>query len=479
MPAETPTALRSPRWLTVCALLPVVLLFAGVVVGPVWLEAARHCFSHYDFGIYVQALARISLDDLNPWLSGRQVRIFNDHFDPVLLLAVPLASVLTPPHAALVVETLFVGLSIAPLVWLHAQGRLGLRALVLLGAMLLLNISTVNAVRFPIHPTTWAMLPMVWLGVALHVRRPGWVLASLVLLFACKEEFPFVGVVLAAGLWLRGERRLALQVGALSVAWLVFAFGLRPWLFGPTQRYAHRMVLGLDEGPLDFLRTRLTARGALSHVGTMLLLFLPVGLWAWRKRLKPDWLLLALLLPPLAVRFLGMAWKGHYGAPLMAGLIVALVPLVAARRPPGWVLAATGLLLVTTNESSLREIARAHPGLERSGNLCPGDEGRLASIRQGLDHLTAHPDGKVLLGGNLLASIPTRDELYTVGGPQKPGAHVYDYVLVEKPGHGETFPASHARIGELISLWRAQEGTRVYIDDAHVFFAQGRFTAAH
>lgn len=215
-----------------------------------------------------------------------------------------------------------------------------------------------------------------------------------------------------------------------------------------------------------------------SRLGSMVLLFVPVAVWAWRERLKPDWLLLALLLPMLGIRFLGMTWRLHYGAPVMAAALMVLLPLLAARRVPAWVLLATGVLLVTTNESNLRGALRTLRG-EAFPAHCPADPARLASVKQGLELIAHAPEGKVPLGGNLLAHLAARDEVYTVGGLQHPGAHEYAYVLVEKPPHGDPYPATRERLAELLTLWRAQPGAEVLRDDGWVFLARGRFTAAH
>jgi hypothetical protein len=460
------------------ALVGVCAAYWGLVIAPVWIRAAHYCFAHYDLGIYTQALARLSLTELNPWLTGRQVFIFNDHFDPVLFLARPFGAGLAQPWAGLAAEALFVFLGAAPLVWLAAKGRLGAGALGLACAMLLLNSGTVTALGFPIHPTAWAVLPLVWLGVALHLGRRGMALGALVLLFACKEEFPFVGVMLAAGLAWRGERRFALQVGVLTAAWLVLVFAVRPWLMGPTLGYGSGLFEGADAGLWPWLQARLTAPGMASRVGSMLLLFTPLSLWAWRERKGPDGMLLSLLVPMLAIRFLGMKWRFHYGAPLMAGAVVAWLPLLASRPLPVWVALATSAILVGTNEIPLRTAFQVFTRADAFPAVCPGQPERLASVRRGLELLAAHPEGRALLSGHLLAHIPGRDEVYTVGGPQPEGL-AYRYVLVEKPPHGDAYPASAERVGELIAHWRLQEGTQVLRDDAHVFLAQGRFTLGH
>ncbi|MFP2909741.1 DUF2079 domain-containing protein [Pyxidicoccus sp. 3LFB2] len=469
-----PGARLSRRMLGALGLALPFIVWMGLVVLPIWLQSVHGCFSHYDLGIYTQALARLSLDDPNPWLSARQIRIFNDHFDPVLWLARPLVGVLSPMWAALVAEALLVLLATAPLLWLHAKGRLDRTSTALLCALLLLSPSAVDAVMFPIHPTTWSMLPFILLGLAFHFRKDALLVGSLVLLFACKEEFPYVGIMLALALWLRGDRRLAVGVLVLSVAWLAFVIGVRP-KFGPVVDYGERLKRGLQAGFVPFLVERLSPRH-LSRVGTFLLLLLPLGIWAWRERLRPDWKWLLVLLPMLGIRFLGMAWRHQYGAPLIAAVVVALVPLLFARRLPAWVLATTGLLLVTTNESNLRQLVRTLASPSTYPPMCPGNPDRLASVNRAVEFLATHREGKALLGGNLVTPLASRDEVYAVGGPQSDLQLVYDWVLVEKPPLGNIQPVPPEYVGALVARWRTQEGAEIIIDDAHVFLARGRFT---
>ncbi|NVJ23895.1 MULTISPECIES: DUF2079 domain-containing protein [Myxococcus] len=467
---------RVRQWLEWLALPLVVLVWMVFVVAPVWIQAAHACFPHFDLGIYTQALARMSLADPNPWLSARQVYIFNDHFDPILWVARPLVAVLPPMWAVLVVEALFVLLTVAPLVWLNARGLLSRAATVLLAALLLLSPSAVEALRFPIHPTTWSALPLVLTGLAFHLRRKGLLLVSLILLLACKEEFAFGGLMLTVALLLRGERRLAVGVGALSLVWLAGVYGLRPWLMGPTEDYGVRLKLGLDEGLLHYLSLRL-APVHLSRIGTLFVLLLPLSVWAWRERLRPDWAWLMVLLPMLGIRFLGMAWRFHYGVSLMAAALMGFVPILRARRPPAWVLVCTGLILLISNEPNFRKLtltlvsSRTYPG------QCPGAPDRLASISRGVDVLAQHSEGMALLGSNFVSLLAGRNEIYAVGGPQPDDGRVYEWVLVEKPPHGDVWPLTAERVKELIDEWRADAGTHIIIDDANVFMARGRFTA--
>ena len=253
-------------------------------------------------------------------------------------------------------------------------------------------------------------------------------------------------------------------------------FGRSGWT-GETVDYRTRLMPTPGQGLGGYLAERLAPKH-LRRIGTLLAVFIPVALWAWRQKWKPDQVWLSLLLPMIGIRFLGMAWRDQYGAPLMAAAALTLLPLLLQRRPPAWVLIATGLLLFTTNDNLFRNARRAVFTPEVHPEECPATAPRLASLQRAWDVLAANPGGKVLLEGNLVANVAERDDIYMVGGPQPDDVHVYDLVLVEKPPRGNVRPITRERMEELITLWRSQPGTQVIIDDANVFLARGRFTAA-
>ena len=460
------------------ALPALVIAFAVIAVLPVWRAARLYCFHNYDLGIYSQALALLSPGNLNPWISGRQLHIFNDHFDPIILLAAPWTRLLPAWQVALLVESVLVALSVVPVWWLWRRGRLSASAAGLLSALVLLGPTTLSALRFPVHPTTWAMLPITWLVAALLERRTVLMLVALNLLFACKEEFPFVGLVLGVALLYRREWRPMAWVLALSVAWLALDFAVRPALLGPTEAYGPGLFAGVASHPWTYLVERLFAKGAASRIGSILVVIAPLALFAWRTRRQPDWLVVSLLLPMLAIRFLGMAWRFHYGAPVGAVAIMAFVPVLGTARVPRWLVVATTVLLISANVHNLRFTAKMW-GLPSNAppRHCPADPARIAALDVAVNHLVTAPPGPALVEGNLVAHLAARPDVYMVGGLQREASTPYRYVLVEKPPHGDPYPMTGKRIEELLPRWR-QEAQSTYRDDVHLFFAAGKFTTS-
>ncbi|HEY1088916.1 MAG TPA: hypothetical protein VGE37_14530, partial [Archangium sp.] len=96
---ERPSPRQLIAWFCTWAAAQVLL-----VTGPIWLRASAFGFSNYDLGIYSQALARLAIDPPNPWLSGRQIHVFNDHFDPILFLVAPFTRLFPAAQVGLAME---------------------------------------------------------------------------------------------------------------------------------------------------------------------------------------------------------------------------------------------------------------------------------------------------------------------------------------------------------------------------------------
>ena len=449
-----------------------------LVTIPTWLRARSFGFSNYDLGIYSQALARLARDPPNPWLSGRQIHLFNDHFDPILFLLAPFARLFPSVEVGLVVESLCAVLALLPLAWLAREGKLSLRALWLFGAMLTLHPGVAWALGFPFHPTTWAMAPMAWLLAALILERWRVTLFALGLLLACKEEFPFVGLALSPFLFLRAPRRVAWSFVSISAAWGLFALVIRPRVLGEVMPYASLPFRGLEDGIGAFLSTRLTA-SALGTMGDLLVSFVPLLGWlAWeRARSSPvsptrsEGLLLLALVPMLGIRFLSVAWRDHYGAVVIAAAVLGLAALVQTRVVPWLVLISTLALLLINDEVLLRRELKAWSGARgwAASTGCEDEPGRAAAVRAAVEKVR-DVKGPLFVSGNLVAWLAERDDVYAFGGPQ-PDTLLPRAVLLERPPCGDTWARPLDERQALFTQWRSRTDVTVLVDDAFSFAA--------
>ena len=480
---ERPSPRQLIAWFCTWAAAQVLL-----VTGPIWLRANAFGFSNYDLGIYSQALARLAIDPPNPWLSGRQIHVFNDHFDPILFLVTPFTRLFPAAQVGLVMEGCCALLALGALAWLSWNGRLGLRALWLLGGLMTFSPGVTQALGFPFHPTTWAMAPMAWVLAAALLERWRVMLVALIILLACKEEFPFVGLALVPFLWLHAPRKITWIVLTLSAAWGLVALVLRPRLLGDVMPYASQPFRGLEDGVGAFFATRFSAK-ALAGMGELVLAFIPSMLLlkpglsepvedgpttkprvpAVLDKLGQTGALLITLIPMLGIRFLSVAWRDHYGAVVVSAAVLALAGIIGRKAIPWWVLISTLILLLAGNELLLRRDVRALTGQHGWGASagCTDAPGRAPAIRAALSRVRAEP-GPLFVSGNLLPWLAERDDVYAFGGPQ-PASVAPRVVLLEKPPCGDTWAQS---LDERQATLAAFRDADVLLDDAHVFAAR-------
>jgi uncharacterized membrane protein len=439
----------------------------ALVTLPTWFRAHGFGYSNFDFGIYSQALAHLSTNAPNPWLSGRQIHVFNDHFDPILIFPAFFTRFLPAAEVGLLTEGLCAGLSLVPLAWLAREERLSQSAVWLCGALLTFHLGVTRALGFPFHPTTWAMAPMAWLMASLILERWRIAWVALVLLMACKEEFPFVGLALSVYVFLRAPRRWAWAFLATSVSWGFAALILRPRLLGDVMPYATQPFQGWSQDVGAFLMQRLTAP-TLTDIGNLVVAFIPPWAYVLTRRQYPTHLtwLMAALAPMLAIRFLARAWGDHYGAVVVSALVFSLAALLGQQRIPQWVIALTILVLGLTNESLLRRDVRALLGTQRwaSSAGCTDSPERQTAVAAAVSTMRSAP-GPLLVSGNLVPWLAERSDVYAFGGPQPLGL-VPRSVLLERPPCGDTWGMPLAAREALFARWLTEPG--VQVNDAHV-----------
>lgn len=457
----------------------IALAYLGSVTFHVLARTGLECFPYYDLGIYAEGAYHWSLADPNPWLSGRYIKLFCDHFDPVVVLMAPFVRALPVPFGTIFFEALALLSCLLPLMWLFVRGALTLSGASLLAMLMLFHPGSVTAANYPIHPTTWALAPWVWMVAALELQRYGVAVVAFVLLMACKEEFPFVALMLAPLLWRRGVRAHAVTTLALAGMWLGFVYGLRPVLLGPVEGYAAVPFAGLLKNPWAYLVERVTQAGLYERLPLLLVPFLPLGAWlAWTARTALRLSYLALATPTEALRVLSQQWFHQYHAVTAAALGMSFVPALRRRTVPTGVFVLSAAVLVAVNIKVVRNTLNLFvPSLVTSkyDAWCPNEPGRLASLRAGRRLVRARAGSRMLIGMNLLPRLVNLRHTFAPRGPPAEQPNSYDVVFFEKPPHGMDWPIERDDIAASIDAWRAQPDTHILLDDAYAFVAEGQF----
>lgn len=462
-----------------------LIVFCGVfllihILGfelPIWLNVGRYLHPNFDLGIYSQAIYLLDIDNLNPYLSVRHINLINHHFEPILLVAAPLANVVTPAYVGMAIEYLFILGAAGSTLYFSRRHGLCIWYGLSLALILVVNAGTTSAINIPFHPTTWAILPMTLLVFAMLKEHKFGIFASLTFLFMFKEEFPFVGVILAVAYYCKRKPGFATLLFIWTILWLVFDYMIRPPLFGIRTDFAWRIIGPLVNDPvgrLNYLLAEVDFQRLIAFSSPIL----PLVIIAWRKGSRPRWDILALMLPLLGIRFLGSAWRFHYLAvivPLLFGLLgSSLEPKARDWAQPlqkafVWVV----ILILITNAHPIKRNVRILAGTIGISREAV-DPDRIHAIGEGMSYLLSNTRGKVLAQGNLLPLMITRPDIYQVRGPQPDEISDYRFVFVEKPPNGDPWPIEHSDYDQCIAIWRDAAST-IILDNQYIFLAEGVF----
>jgi hypothetical protein len=444
------------------------LLFA-VFIFLVWMpvEAAwqSFCFNNYDLGIYSQAIKLLSFSDSNPWLSTRDVFLFNDHFDPILFLLVPLKGLLPPGLLAIRMEMLALLAAACSPLWLWKKGLLSKELSWTCAGMILFGPMTLDAAFYPAHPGTWSLAPLSWMFAFLMSGNFGWSLLMFVFTLACKEEYPFVGMAVGLILWFKGNKRSGSAFLGVSFIWAFIVFVIRPRVMGPSSMYTDA-VSGLQG-----LSMLLAGEGSGILFQRLMELSLPilVMFYAARKfNLKWFTVPVAVLLILFAVRLAGGFWGNHRSAPL--SVAATFVIAFAWRNLPITRMRMTIFILIMA--------VLSFPSLELGTRMwrgkafkkhCPSDAVRLSEINESLKILRDRGLGAVLAQGNL---IPPAVDLKGIAHLGATRGEKFRFLWTEKRSTRNTWPLSPEEFSSIEAKWRHDQDVKILIDGTEILLLE-------
>jgi uncharacterized membrane protein len=449
----------------------------------------NHCHPYYDLGIYGEALRLIQWNNLNPFIPGRFIHIFNDHFDPILIPFSFFERFLPGPLLGTTVEWLSIALCWFPIRHLYQKQKINFNTAVFSYAFIVLNHAMVDALFRPFHPTTWACLPLLCSLSFYYLKNYRAMLISIILLFSCREEFPLVGIMLGLVLLFTKEKKWGLITLISSLIWALFAFKIRPLIFaGDFSNYGGTLIQSFINNPLAQIKSLFEIGTIRMFLARTIPLLLIINFSAVKKHFPHLILAFIITSPIFGIRFASNSWGFHYGtAPVIALwfiLLPALNESLTMTSPPmnQWRIRISWSFLIIT---FLTPVTKnnwdnwfAWGGFEFGHKQCLNQTTRLKEIKDAQKWITNSPHNKILLGGNLISTqlISSQDhpekEFYFLGGPSSGHQLNYNVVMVEKPPSGDAWPIGQDRIKSLIENWR-KSGLKIIIDNDSIFLAEG------
>ncbi|MCX7835793.1 MAG: DUF2079 domain-containing protein [bacterium] len=297
----------------------VFLIYSIIVPVEIYFRHLTFRTSGWDLGIYHQALSALSkLENLNPLVSIRMLHIFQDHFD---LLLIPISFIFRLWNSAvllLILDQFFTVLGLIPIVLATekiVQGKSPSQATFLrfsVSIVYLFSDFLWSAIYFPSHPTHWAMGFMSWICYFVFIGKFGiGFFLNILLLFSCKEEFPFIAFPLSLILFQSKKRVLAIFLIVFGVLWILI-FLTRPLWLGEVADYTNFIGL-FFHSPNEYFQKFVVTISSGTFLKSLILL-IPFFLVPYNKK---SFLFLLIAIVPFLLRVFCLkttAFQFHYSA---------------------------------------------------------------------------------------------------------------------------------------------------------------------
>ena len=225
-------------------ILAIFLLLTGNL-----LSSIHNCFDVYDLGIYHQAITELSLENLNPYLTVRNLKVFNDHFDPIVIFAAIFVRLFgNSLESTIVFEFLwylaflfFLATSVLA-VNIKEKKEQKIKLVLFIVGIAVFSRGILTGVLFPVHPTFWSIIPLFF--ICKYVKQQnlkGIFFSSLALCFF-KEIFAPALIFFSMYYLFEKKWKSFFSIFFLGVSGCIFAFYLRPFFLGDTHDWSKHVL---------------------------------------------------------------------------------------------------------------------------------------------------------------------------------------------------------------------------------------------
>lgn len=445
-----------------------LILFSLFYFGVIANAINNNKINAFDYGIYQQALFDIAAGvSLNPYNTIRNVRIFDEHFDPIVILVAPITRLLNyHVYSPLIIEMLFVLASFLFLFFFFKDEKPSVKILAM--AFLLFSRPMLTAIFYPVHPSTWAIFPMTLMVYFLSKNRhtETLVVGSLLLFF--KETFPFALFGFSFYFLLEKKYKHFVVLLLLSSFFIALELGLRKFFIKETISYGGSYARDILQNPLSVARDVGVTLFSGAFVKVVIPYFVPVLIlmkYGSQDQKRVFRGLLLFLLPLVGIHLIIQRFFFHhalqFGIILSAGLIFTKVFSLDIFKKR---IVYFGVLLIT---------------------LVSG----MSAYQKGFRGFFKNNDHQFLQVVNVIkASYMPTEKIYATGGfvvrLLKPDMQIfhhqmskeqesYQYLALEKPPYGDSWPLSSKQVASIIEKCRAF--SKEVIETEAYFYAKGEF----
>jgi hypothetical protein len=202
------------------------------------------CIHTQDFGIYQEAIYRLSngFKDLNPYILVRNIHIFADHFDPIILLPALIINIFGESGQSLLIFEWFIYILTGLFLYRYLLKN-KIKHPVFWMYLYLFSRGILQAINYPIHPLTWSILPVMFLIFNFESQSSyQFIIEILLLNFIClfKEIFPILFICYSFFYFYNKDYKKFAFLFINFALWIIFDFIIRPKLMGAIVNYANQ-----------------------------------------------------------------------------------------------------------------------------------------------------------------------------------------------------------------------------------------------
>lgn len=438
-----------------------------------------NCINAIDYSIYQQAINNLSFSNLNPYVSIRNISIFNEHTDPIIFFAIPLFKLLNyNVYSLAIFEWLFLFSSFIFILRASDKSK-NFNIFILSILLLTLNRSIMSGFIFSGHPVTWAILPLLILVYSIYKDKFTLTYITCISLCFFKETFPFGIFGLSFGFLFEKQYKKFFSLFVLSLIFIIFEFKLKKLLLGPTLDYGNSFVSEIIKDPIGrfiYILKHLSYSDILKVFGPSIFPIILIFKRCSQKAKINSLKILFLLLPYFVLHVIILRFHFHHASKFGAILL-------------GMIFFSGILGLMYKKEIYIMIFLFLISGFSQFKKITIG----VFTNRFSACSVENYPETFTISKSQLLESLDLdHKNVYSSGGiiPEllKPNINVYhhsfseklekyDAILLEVNGYTNTWPLSKEQILNIKERC-LQYSISIIQDDDNFFYAHGNFPSS-
>lgn len=433
----------------------------------------------YDYGIYQQGVFELAKGDINPFMSVRDIKLWNDHFAPILFTAVPWVWLWNFSTSAMIAyEWLWFAIAIAVTFYLVRDKDFKIKLISVVFVLFAKGI--LSGIHFAIHPGVWSA--PIWILLCFHLAKENWrkvLLYSFVIMFF-RESFIFGVITLTATMILLGKERLrSSSLLLFALLYGIFVFILRKHVVGPVEDYGSVFVKNLISDPIGIISRAFMAFDWKIFFKIYYPFIIPVPVMfyhLWKEKKEVLLLFVALVGPHYFLHFLAGKFHYQYGVAAVAPILGLMFGTDIFERFKdnkklyGLLLLLPILSGMGYHTKFMKLIFKKYPNGSRLHSEIYNEK---EPIRKAL--LAIPKDKKIIGSSRATATLyqPGMTNLYTVESFLKRDK-IYDYLFYWK-GQGYAFEDKAADKSTIMDRFCGKYVEEVIYDTKVFYLAKGRF----